>query len=130
MTAEIEDLYAQIGAEQLASIVAGFYRQIPEHPILGPMYPLDELKGAEERLLGFLGFRLGGPDTYIQQRGHPRLRMRHAPFAVDEAARDAWVECMDRAIEAHALDPDTAAPLRAFLAHVATFLINRPPTGT
>lgn len=123
---DIENLYSRIGADQLGSIVADFYRQIPDHPILGPMYPLDDLEGAEERLRSFLAFRLGGPDVYIQRRGHPRLRMRHAPFVIDEAARNAWVECMDRAIESHELAPDTSSQLRAFLAHVATFLINRP----
>ena len=72
-------------------LVAAFYRQVPGDDIIGPMYPADDLPGAEERLRDFLVGRFGGPPRYIEQRGHPRLRMRHAPFAVTPTAKDHWL---------------------------------------
>ena len=71
--------------------------------------------GAEERLRDFLIGRFGGPPRYIEQRGHPRLRMRHAPFAIDEAARNRWVELMDRALDEARLPDDATSLLREFL---------------
>ena len=77
-----------------AASIAAFYRQVPGDPILGPMYPAHDLAGAETRLRDFLVGRFGGPQRYIEQRGHPRLRLRHAPFPIDPAARDRWLELM------------------------------------
>ena len=93
------EIYGQIGEEGFARLVAAFYRQVPGDDILGPMYPADDLPGAEERLKDFLVGRFGGPQRYIEQRGHPRLRMRHMPFKLDQRARDRWVQLMDRALE-------------------------------
>ena len=104
-------------------------RRCRRDTILGPMYPADDLPGAEERLRDFLVGRFGGPQRYIEQRGHPRLRMRHMPFAIDRAARDRWVELMDRALDEAALDPGRAQLLREFLHGMATFMINRPTAG-
>ena len=87
-----EHLYAVIGEDGFARLVRAFYAQVPGDDVLGPMYPAHDLVGAEERLRDFLIGRFGGPPRYIEQRGHPRLRMRHAPFAIDEAARNRWVE--------------------------------------
>ncbi len=123
--AAIAALYERMGPDKLKAMVAGFYEQVPTDSILGPMYPPDDLSGAEHRLLGFLIFRFGGPQYYIEERGHPRLRMRHAPFAVDQAARDRWVELMDRSIDRLDLPTDVVATLKEFLHHIATFLINR-----
>ena len=123
--AAIAGLYEQMGSDKLKAMVAGFYEQVPTDDILGPMYPPDDLAGAERRLLGFLTFRFGGPQGYIQERGHPRLRMRHAPFAVDQAARNRWVELMDRSIDRLELPAEVVATLKEFLHHIATFLINR-----
>ncbi len=89
------------------------------------MYPADDLEGAEERLRDFLVFRFGGPTRYIEQRGHPRLRMRHAPFAIDQAARDRWIELMTAALDESALPAAARAALEPFFAQVATFMINR-----
>lgn len=69
-----------------------FYAQVPTDDILGPMYPPEDLAGAEERLRDFLVGRFGEPPRYIEQRGHPRLRMRHAPFKLDQRARDCWLQ--------------------------------------
>ncbi|MCA8923830.1 MAG: globin [Planctomycetes bacterium] len=121
----VGQLYAQLGEETLAAIVRGFYARVAEHPLLRPMYPEQDLAPAEERLLLFLRGRFGGPPDYVEQRGHPRLRMRHAPFPIDRAARDAWMACMDHALDGVELELQVQQTLRAFLDQVATFLINR-----
>lgn len=120
-----EQVYARIGEEGFARLVRGFYAQVPNDDILGPMYPPDELAEAEERLRDFLVGRFGGPQRYVERRGHPRLRMRHMPFAIDQQARDRWMTLMDRALEQAALPDDVSALMRDFLGQVATFMINR-----
>jgi hemoglobin len=122
-------LYSILGEEALARIVAAFYRRVPENPILAPMYPEQDFAGAEERLRAFLIYRLGGPDVYLLRRGHPRLRMRHAPFVIDKAARDAWVSCMGEALDEVELPDEPREALRGFLGDVATFLMNRGPSS-
>jgi hemoglobin len=89
------------------------------------MYPASDLAGAEARLRNFLIFRFGGPPTYIEERGHPRLGMRHGPFPITLAARERWVLLMNNAFAEAALPMDAEDVLRAFFDHVATFLINR-----
>jgi hemoglobin len=118
-------VYDRIGEDGFSRLVAGFYRQVPDDPILGPMYPTDDLAGAEVRLRDFLVGRFGGPARYVEQRGHPRLRMRHMPFAIDGDARNRWVAIMDRALDAAALPEDATEVLRAFFHSTATFLRNR-----
>ncbi|NJL92797.1 MAG: globin [Anaerolineae bacterium] len=93
------NLYALIGEGGFERLVAAFYRRIPADDVLGPMYPADDLPDAEQRLRDFLIFRFGGPPRYLEQRGHPRLRMRHAPFAIDQAARDRWMTLMEAAMQ-------------------------------
>ena len=119
------NLAAVIGVEGIARLVAAFYRQIPADDLLGPMYPAEDLAGAEERLRLFLVFRFGGPQDYLQRRGHPALRMRHAPFAITEVARDRWMLLMENAIGECGFSEDVQGVLRGFLGNVATFLINR-----
>jgi hemoglobin len=118
-------VYSAIGEEGFARLVRGFYKQVPDDPLLGPMYPGDDLPGAEQRLRDFLIGRFGGPPRYVEERGHPRLRMRHMPFAIDGEARNRWVALMDRALDEAALPPDVSAVLRAFFHSTATFLRNR-----
>ena len=120
-----EQLYAVIGEDGFARLVRAFYAQVPADEVLGPMYPAHDLVGAEERLRDFLIGRFGGPPRYIEQRGHPRLRMRHAPFAIDEAARNRWIELMDRALDEARLPDDATSLLREFLHATATVMINR-----
>jgi hemoglobin len=120
-----QDVFARIGEEGFARLVGAFYRRIPADGILGPMYPRHDLEGAEKRLRDFLIFRFGGPAHYIEERGHPRLRMRHAPFAVTQAARDRWMELMTAALDEAQLPADADAVLREFLGSTATFMINR-----
>lgn len=82
-----EDVYREIGEGGFHRLVAAFYRQVPGDSILAPMYPGEDLAGAERRMRLFLIGRFGGPPTYIEERGHPRLRMRHLPFQINQAAR-------------------------------------------
>ena len=89
------------------------------------MYPADALVDAERRLADFLIYRFGGPETYLQQRGHPRLRIRHAPFAITKAARDRWVSLMDAALLEVQWPDEVLAVVKPFLHESATFLINR-----
>lgn len=119
------DVYAQIGEDGFSRLVRAFYAQVPSDDILGPMYPADDLPGAEVRLRDFLVGRFGGPARYIEQRGHPRLRMRHAPFAIDQRARDRWVALMGHALDETALPAESDAVLRRFFGDTATFMINR-----
>jgi hemoglobin len=121
----ISSIYAQIGEEGFERLVAAFYRKIPADDLLGPMYPADDLAGSERRLRRFLIFRFGGHDQYIRDRGHPQLRMRHAPFAVTQAARDRWVKLMNDALSEANLPVTAVEVIRPFLEDVATFLINR-----
>ena len=125
--AMIDNLIESIGEAVVTEMTAKFYEQVVSDDILGPMYKAaGDFAGAEERLRDFLLFRLGGPTTYLEKRGHPALRMRHAPFAIDQQARDRWILLMDRAIDDANLPEESAALLREFFAHVATFLINSP----
>ena len=120
-----EQVYDTIGEDGFARLIRAFYAQVPSDTILGPMYPTEDLAGAEERLRDFLIGRFGGPQRYIEQRGHPRLRMRHMPFAIDTAARDRWVVLMDRALDESRFPSDVDALLREFFHGVATFMMNK-----
>jgi hemoglobin len=120
-----EEIYARIGEEGFERLVHAFYAQVPGDELLGPMYPRHDLAGAEQRLRDFLIGRFGGPPRYIERRGHPRLRMRHMPFAIDQAARDRWMTLMDRAIDEADLPADVGTLLREFFHGTTTFLINR-----
>ena len=120
-----EQVYTTIGEDGFDRLIRAFYAQVPGDPILGPMYPADDLAGAEERLRDFVVGRFGGPPRYMEQRGHPRLRMRHAPFAIDTAARDRWMLLMNRALDQAQLPADVTSLLREFFDGVATFMINR-----
>ena len=117
-------IYATIGEEGFERLVGRFYRQVPTDDILGPMYPKGELAAAEQRLRDFLVGRFGGPQRYIEQRGHPRLRMRHMPFKLDQGARDRWVQLMERALDEAELPKESRDLLCEFFHHMATFMIN------
>ena len=119
------DIFGIIGEDGFQRLIAAFYQQVSTDDILGPMYPPDDLEGAEYRLRCFLIGRFGGPQTYIEERGHPALRMRHAPYELNIDARNRWVEIMERALDQTAFAPEVADVLRPFFAQTATFLINR-----
>ena len=119
------EIYTAIGEAGFTRLAAAFYRQIAGDDILGPMYPSADLAGAEARLRDFLMFRFGGSTRYMEQRGHPRLRMRHAPFPVDQQARDRWLQLMRKAMGEADLPEDAAKTLDTFFESTSTFLINR-----
>lgn len=119
------EVYPAIGEDGFRRLVSAFYKQIPNDDILGPMYPAHDIAGAEQRLRDFLIYRFGGPQKYVEERGHPRLRMRHMPFKINEAARNRWIEIMDRAFAEAALPPEPEAMLREFFGGMATFMINQ-----
>ena len=121
-----QEIFEEIGPKGITAMCTAFYKKIPADDILGPMYPKNDLTGAEERLRDFLLFRLGADTTCIEKRGHPRLRMRHAPFEINFRARDRWLKIMDEAMEEAGVRPETAATLRTFFAQVADFLRNVP----
>jgi hemoglobin len=121
-----QDIYATIGDDGFGRLVAAFYTQVPADEVLGAMYPAGDLGGAEQRLRDFLIGRFGGPQRYIEQRGHPRLRMRHMPFAVDAIARERWLRLMSTALDEVNFPPEVDALLREFFHGVSAMLINRP----
>jgi hemoglobin len=120
------DVYAAIGEDGFARLADAFYAQVPGDDILGPMYRGRNLEAAKRRLQDFLVFRFGGPTRYIDARGHPRLRLRHAPFPIDAVARDRWLVLMHHALDVTAVPPEADRLLRSFFQETSAFLINRP----
>jgi hemoglobin len=114
------------GAETFHRLVHTFYAGVAEDPVLRPLYPEPDLSGAETRLRMFLEQYWGGPRTYSEQRGHPRLRMRHAPFKVDRAAHDAWLRHMRDAVDSLDLHPDAEKLLWDYVVMAADSLVNSP----
>ncbi len=118
-------MFGAVGEDGFRQLIHAFYSQIPADDILGPMYQGRDLAAAEKRLCDFLIYRFGGPDSYIQERGHPRLRMRHNPFPIDQQARDRWMQLMQTAMAAMQLPQPAASILMSFFEGTATFMINR-----
>ena len=112
------------GSPTFVRLVARFYEGVRADPVLAPLYPQDDWDGAEERLRGFLEQYWGGPTTYSQRRGHPRLRMRHAPFRVGPAERDAWLRHMRVAVDSLGLPPEQERTLWDYLERAAYFMVN------
>ncbi len=122
--------YSAVGGHAtFRTIVARFYTLVREDEILRPLYPEDDFEAAEDRLRMFLEQYWGGPRTYSDQRGHPRLRMRHAPFRIGFLERDAWLRCMHIAvaeIDAETLDDAHRQQLIAYLEMAADSMVNAP----
>lgn len=114
------------GRATFEALVSHFYSRVAVDPTLRPMYPDDDLKGAAERLLMFLEQYWGGPTTYSEQRGHPRLRMRHAQFTIGEAERDAWLRIMREAVDDLTMREDLRAELWDYLEMAANAMVNQP----
>lgn len=120
-------LYELVGGEQaFRLLVRRFYEGVGSDPLLRPLYPEEDLSGATERLTLFLMQYWGGPDTYSAQRGHPRLRMRHQPFAIGPAERDAWLRHMTAALGSLDLAPQAHKALLDYFETASTAMINRP----
>ncbi|MEZ0077082.1 globin [Planotetraspora sp. GP83] len=126
MTSEqTESFYDAAGGEDVfRRLVHRFYEGVAEDPLLRPLYPEEDLSGAEDRLRMFLIQYWGGPSTYSQERGHPRLRMRHAPFVIGEPERDAWLKHMGEAVRSLGLAPEREEQLWKYLVYAAQSLIN------
>lgn len=117
------------GADTFRRIVARFYEQVADDEILRPLYPEEDLTGAETRLRMFLEQYWGGPRTYSDQRGHPRLRMRHNPFQIGFLERDAWLRCMHTAvaeIDSATMDDAHRKALLDYLEMAAQSMVNSP----
>jgi len=121
-----ESLYQRIGGEEtFEQLVSHFYALVSQDPILRPMYPEDDLHGAAERLMLFLIQYWGGPHTYSELRGHPRLRMRHAQFPIDSKARDAWLSHMRSAVLELEINESDREELWSYLEAAAHSLLNK-----
>ncbi len=117
--------YDEVGGHDVfAGIVHRFYAQVPGDPVLRSLYPEEDLGPAEIRLRMFLEQYWGGPRTYSEQRGHPRLRMRHAPFVIGLRERDHWLAAMKVAVNGAGLDDDHRERLVAYLEMAADSLVN------
>ncbi|WP_285724339.1 globin [Psychromicrobium xiongbiense] len=120
-----ESFYDAVGGhETFKALVHAFYQGIADDELLRPMYPEEDLAPAERRMLMFLEQYWGGPRTYLEERGHPRLRMRHMPFAVTPEARDHWLAHMRAAVDTLGLSPLHEATLWDYLERAAHSMVN------
>ncbi|MGH3864364.1 globin [Actinokineospora sp.] len=120
-----ENFFDAIGGEEtFRKIVGRFYAEVAKDEVLLPLYPEKDLGPAEERLRLFLMQYWGGPHTYSEQRGHPRLRMRHQPFTIGPIERDAWLRCMRVAVDEAGLRPEHRDQLWQYLEMAANSMLN------
>jgi len=127
MTDKDPSVYVQLGEDGFKRLAAAFYRRVVEDAVLSKLYPPNNLQAAERHLYLFLMQYWGGPTTYSQERGHPRLRMRHQPFYIGEAERDAWVTAMVAAMQESAVPEPAFSTMRDYFENAATFLRNDAP---
>lgn len=118
-------VFEQLGESGLAAVVAAFYRRVRADDLIGRLYPADDWEGSERRLRDFLIYRCGGPARYLEERGHPRLRMRHFPFSIGAAERDRWLALMRAAMEECSVPSPSREILGAFFEQTADFMRNR-----
>ena len=119
--------YDEVGGEPFfLDLVSQFYARVATNEILRPMYPESDMKGAAQRLVMFLEQYWGGPSTYSEVRGHPRLRMRHAQFHIDAAARDAWLSCMLDSMALMEMDQEHREQLSNYFEMAAHSMVNQP----
>ena len=123
----MSSFYDQVGGEKFFSnLVSQFYALVATDPILRPMYPESDLKAAAERLQMFLEQYWGGPTTYQETRGHPRLRIRHAGFHINAAARDAWLNAMRTVLDGIEMDETLRGQLWSYFEMAAQSMVNQP----
>lgn len=124
---DIGNVYEAAGGEEtFRRLVARFYERVAHDPVLRALYPDEDLANATEHLTLFLIQYWGGPSTYNDQRGHPRLRMRHQPFAIGQAERDAWLGHMTAAVESLDLNRAVRKAMVDYFEAASTAMINRP----
>ncbi len=121
----LDQLCVFLGEDKLRAMTAAFYRRVRVDDILGPLYPHDDWEGAEKRLADFLVYRFGGAQTYLQERGHPRLRMRHMPFSIGLAERDRWLKLMTEAMHETEQPAEAMQTMVPFFEQVADMMRNR-----
>lgn len=125
MTHTPQSVFDLIGSDEpISAMVDAFYDSVADDPVLRPMYPAD-LAAPKRRLFLFLVQFFGGPSTYSQERGHPRLRMRHSPFPIDQTARDNWLRHMLNAIDEAEIHEPARSRMREYFERSSAFLINR-----
>ena len=118
-------IFDRVGEAAICGLVGRFYARVRNDDLIGPMYPPGDWENAERRLRLFLIQRFGGPPTYSEQRGHPRLRMRHAPFAITEAAAVRWLELMrDSLAAADDIPADVSKAMWPYFVSTANFMVN------
>lgn len=120
----MQDLFDRIGSEGFEKLTKVFYQGVAQDPLLKPMYPEEDLGPAERRLRMFLEQYWGGPGTYQEQRGHPRLRMRHMPYKINPEARDRWLAHMRVAVDELELAPVHYEELWSYLERAAYAMLN------
>jgi len=119
--------YERMGGEVIfKELTKRFYQEVSENEVLKPMYPEDDMAGAEERLRLFLEQYWGGPTTYSDTRGHPRLRMRHAPFKIGNVEHDAWLACMHKAVIDLDMVEELKEELWTYFQYAAHSMKNQP----
>jgi len=124
--AVVDTLWEQVGGTPtFERIVHRFYEGVRSDPLLAPMYPQSDWEGAEWRLRTFLEQYWGGPTTYSEQRGHPRLRMRHQPYPITPAAKERWLLHMHAALDEASLPPMHDAAFRDYIERAALAMVNR-----
>lgn len=124
MTDTSQTVYDLIGADGFERLIDAFYRRVAADPVLRPMYPEGDLAPAARRLRLFLQQFFGGPRTYSDERGHPRLRVRHNPFRIDQMARDVWVRHMLAALDEADIPDPARSIMQAYFERTATHMIN------
>jgi hemoglobin len=121
-----ETMYDRVGEDWFHQLTTYFYEGVADDELLRPLYPEQDLEPARQRLALFLIQYWGGPTTYSEKRGHPRLRARHMPFPIGTEERDAWLSHMNAAVDRMPVAPEDEQTLRRYLADAAHFLMNRP----
>ena len=128
-------VFARLGEEGFARLIRAFYARVPADSVLGPMYARslaargDELPDAEGRLRDFLVGRFGGPQRYVEEHGHPRLRHRHGRFVIDAGAAERWIAVMEGAMAEVGIEADVAEVLRPYFRETAMHMVNRGSDG-
>lgn len=124
----LDTLATTLGEPAIRAMVSAFYRRVRQDDLIGPMYPADDWAGSEKRLGDFLLYRFGGPPTYLEERGHPRLRARHLPFPIGIPERNRWLELMGQAMRETNIPNTAATVMIPFFAQVADMMRNQPGT--
>jgi hemoglobin len=119
-----KNVYELIGEEGFTRLVAAFYQGVTRDSVMRPLYPDHDLEGAERRLRLFLIQYFGGPTTYSQERGHPRLRARHAPYVIGEPQKEAWLNLMLKALDEAEIPEPSYSAMKEYFLMAAPFLMN------